>query len=451
MKRFALLLCLLALVLAVPAMADPVLTSATGYTAYLGENNYLYLKDPEHVTKVLQTPIADLNAMTDTALYCTTTDGRVFEVQLDGTSSKLSSQEAVDALAADPGENPLAALSTTIVAAASTPDAVYYVADNGLGGYTLMTIPLPVAEGTSPTGTVVASQVNKPISMSVTADAVTLVDEEGLVDVYHRLTLEHLQVSKPDAGATHAFYFDGKLVLLSLDENGLYTVLQVEEVSLAAPTLEPVATTAAPTANPTATATAAPTATPAATSKANTSTTEDDGRLSKGDGGSAVRKMQRRLLELGYPVGTVDGSFGDNTLLAVNLFQCAIGYRNRTYASASMLNRLYASSAPVYDPYAPLALGDTGADVRLMQQALIDLGYSVGEKGADGIYGQDTQAAVAQFQTIANLYGAQLEVTGDADAATLLLLLDEENPIPNATPVPTPTPTPNIGTPTDLA
>lgn len=453
MKRFCLmLLCLLALTLALPALADPVLTSATGYTAYLGENNYLYLKDPENVTKVLQTPIADLNAITDTALYCTTADGRLFEVQLDGSSSKVATQETLDALTADPAENPLAALSSTIVAAASTPDAIYYVTENGMGGYALMTIALPATEGTAPTGTVVLSQVNKPVSMSVTPDTITLVNEEGLVDVYDRLTLEHVQVSKPNAGVTNAFAFDNKLVLLSCNETNQLTVLEVQELTVG-PTLAPAVTaTAEPTATPTTapTATVKPTTKP--TAKPTTSSNNDDGRISKGDTGSDVRKMQRRLLELGYPVGKVDGDFGDNTLLAVNLFQCAIDYRNRTYASEPMLNKLYAKNAPVYDPYAPLKEGDKGADVRLMQEALVKLGYDVGKKGADGAYGEDTKAAVTQFQTIANLYGAKLEVTGEADADTLKLLLDEENPIPNATPTPGPTATPEAdpSTPTDL-
>lgn len=466
MKRTILMLvCLLALMLALPALADSVLTSTTGYTAYLGENNYLYLKDPENITKVLQTPIANLNAITDTALYCTTADGRLFEVQLDGSSSKVATQETLTALQSDPAANPLLALSTTIFASAAGPDAIYYVTENGMGGYALLTISLPVAEGTAPTGTVVLTQVAKPISMSVTPDAVTLVGENGTVDVYDRLTLFHVQENQPDKGITDAFCYDNKLVLLSANEDGQLTVLDVKEVTVT-PTLVPVTTTA-----PAATATAKPTATvkPTATPKPTAKPTEDDGRISKGDSGSAVRKMQRRLLELGYPVGKVDGVFGDDTLLAVNLFQCAIDYRNRTYASKPMQNKLYAKNAPVYDPYAPLKEGDRGADVRLMQEALIELGYDVGKKGADGAFGEDTKAAVTQFQTIANLFGAKLEVTGEADEETLKLLFNEEHPLPNATPTPVPpteaptetpteaptevptvTPEPVPGTPTDL-
>jgi putative peptidoglycan binding protein len=47
-------------------------------------------------------------------------------------------------------------------------------------------------------------------------------------------------------------------------------------------------------------------------------------------------------------------------------------------------------------PTAPLKLGDTGAQVRVLQRALRKLGYSTGK--IDGGYGPATQAAVARFQ-----------------------------------------------------
>lgn len=57
-----------------------------------------------------------------------------------------------------------------------------------------------------------------------------------------------------------------------------------------------------------------------------------------------------------------------------------------------------------------LRKGDSGAEVKTMQQKLIKLGYDLGEYGADGVYGQDSVDAVKAFQrhediTVDGLYG----------------------------------------------
>ena len=127
--------------------------------------------------------------------------------------------------------------------------------------------------------------------------------------------------------------------------------------------------------------------------------------------------MQKRLLALGYPVGSADGVFGKNTLIALNLFQGAVDYIERDYATESLLNRLYRYDAPAYDPIAPLKKGDTGMAVKLMQQALQDQGY--GPAKVDGIYGNDTREAVRAFQK-----AKELNITGKADSETLALLYD---------------------------
>lgn len=46
-----------------------------------------------------------------------------------------------------------------------------------------------------------------------------------------------------------------------------------------------------------------------------------------------------------------------------------------------------------------LGRGDEGEDVRLLQQYLLQLNYSVGEYGADGDFGRDTEDAVKAFQS----------------------------------------------------
>ena len=53
--------------------------------------------------------------------------------------------------------------------------------------------------------------------------------------------------------------------------------------------------------------------------------------------------------------------------------------------------------------YQTLQTGSSGEDVKRLQQALIQGGYSVGATGADGIYGKNTAAAVRSYQRDKNL------------------------------------------------
>ena len=50
-----------------------------------------------------------------------------------------------------------------------------------------------------------------------------------------------------------------------------------------------------------------------------------------------------------------------------------------------------------------LSNGDNGADVKIMQEMLIKIGYSCGEAGADGDFGSDTEKALCNFQDANNL------------------------------------------------
>jgi len=64
-----------------------------------------------------------------------------------------------------------------------------------------------------------------------------------------------------------------------------------------------------------------------------------------------------------------------------------------------------------------LRSGNHGDDVKAVQNALIQLGYSVGPVGADGIFGPDTAGAVARFQKARGR-----PPSGEVDRQTLLLL-----------------------------
>ncbi len=162
-----------------------------------------------------------------------------------------------------------------------------------------------------------------------------------------------------------------------------------------------------------------------------------------------MRKLQNRLSKLGYPVGKVDGVWGDDTQFAVNLFQSAIGYTEHRYASAAMQEKLYSKKAPVYDPYMPLKEGKRGTPVKLMQQRLFDLGYFTSndvEKEVDGVYGKRTTEAIKLFQTVCGY--EEKKITGVADADTLMLLFDEKAPVNPGNVPPTPTSPVVIVTPT---
>jgi peptidoglycan hydrolase-like protein with peptidoglycan-binding domain len=89
--------------------------------------------------------------------------------------------------------------------------------------------------------------------------------------------------------------------------------------STTAPTTTEQAATTAPTTAPPTTAPEAPTTTAAQF--------DDQGRqvLRPQSTGAEVERLQRRLVELGYSIGRVDGDFGDVTLAAVLSFQRSQG------------------------------------------------------------------------------------------------------------------------------
>lgn len=87
-------------------------------------------------------------------------------------------------------------------------------------------------------------------------------------------------------------------------------------VSTAAP-----ATTTAPSAPVVTLAGTAATATPTPVPKPDITPNPNYRNLSKGDRGDRVKKLQERLIELGYLAGTADGSYGNQTRRAVMRFQ----------------------------------------------------------------------------------------------------------------------------------
>ena len=106
-------------------------------------------------------------------------------------------------------------------------------------------------------------------------------------------------------------------------------------VVAATPTLSPT-----PTIKPTSTPRPTPDITPSAEYKT----------LSIGSKGEAVKKLQRRLAELGYLTGTVDGAFGNQTKRAVERFQYYNGLSVDGVAGQRTQTILYESTEVVFAP-----------------------------------------------------------------------------------------------------
>ena len=159
--------------------------------------------------------------------------------------------------------------------------------------------------------------------------------------------------------------------------------------------------------------------------------------LRYGDTGDAVKRLQQRLKDLGYFSGDIGGNYLTKTQTAVSLFESAIGWNPDGVATVVLQQYIFSAQAPAYDEslgYVSLEKGDSGDQVRELQQRLIDLGYLTGK--ADGDFGAKTQSAVAAFQA-----SIGLSATGVADTDTQEYLFSANAPTAQPTTQPTIQPT----------
>ncbi len=453
MKKLISLLILLLLPL-LPALAEPMVLS-DGYTAWLGESGYMYLQDPLGVSKVLRYPMADILSIADGNVYALAQDGRLFAIRLDGTQTLVAAESPTEAEIAALTQAPVFDLTegilsvlrpngtklivaSSVTVAAANEELLYFITQTDAGVTSLKSIPLSGVTNTTysaPIATLIGAGVTDAISMSATKDTLAIVGATGLVSYLPFDGMRYMHpVSSPDT--RRAVVIGTEVLRYTQNEQGWWLLQSDDQLPTLLP-VDPAETvtraptyTYAPTYTPVPTATPTPTRRPTATPKPTATPEPDDPypRLEYGDRGSDVRAMQRRLSTLGYPVGKVDGAWGKDTQLAVNLFQCAMGWKERTYMTSAMQEKLYSRSAPQYDPYAPLREGDEGTDVKLMQKALFDLGYlgTDEEEEVDSKYGPITTQAIMAFQAAAGY--RVLEPTGYADADTLFLLFSEDAP-----------------------
>ena len=162
--------------------------------------------------------------------------------------------------------------------------------------------------------------------------------------------------------------------------------------------------------------------------------------LKQGTSGLDVRKLQGRLAELGYYSGGVDGIYGDTTVDAVKAFQRNNGLSGDGQAGSQTQSKLYSATAkyasnPVTtanpEQTRSLSLGMSGNDVYALQQRLIELRYLTGV--ADGFFGEETRAALIEFQKNNNL-----TADGNAGTSTLKKLAGSCKAATRVTPSPAP-------------
>lgn len=129
--------------------------------------------------------------------------------------------------------------------------------------------------------------------------------------------------------------------------------------------------------------------------------------IRKGDKGETVRAVQSELKKHGFNIA-LDGIFGGGTEAAVKAFQKAQGLAadgivgQATFAAlakAAPIKKAIVAAKPKFAlPSGILRKGDRGNDVKLLQTALKAAKFD--PKGADGIFGADTEDAVRRFQSV---------------------------------------------------
>ncbi len=444
MKRavFTLIL-LLAGVICIAANALPAVTDGET-TGWIAEGGSLYLQGVDGITRQIPVYLDDLLGITEEGLICLTRDQRTITVKKDGSSFGNTQDTNFLRNQGLNLENSVLTLDGKEIsknAAAAVTDGIflYYVEADG-AFWVLHTASL-TDNGETPgpdsreahAMALSGSIVPEPLSLIISRDALTLTGMDRGVTVMSLLTGETAAYPSESGLTFAACWMNGVLYRYTQSDENRWTMESSrkgsgEESSMVpvpsadltpTPTRTPAATptstpaaTVAPT--PTPTPTRAPTATP-------TSLIDEDGTIHRGATGDEVRKIQKRLQELGYPTGKVDGKYGDKTQLAINLFCDAIHVREHNYIPPKVQKKLFAKDAPSYDPYLPLEKGDQGVSVLYMQRRLKELGYDPGK--LDGIYGGNTVAAVASFQSDYHLKLPAGEKPGEKASHELLEIL----------------------------
>ena len=140
--------------------------------------------------------------------------------------------------------------------------------------------------------------------------------------------------------------------------------------------------------------------------------------LEDGSSGDQVKTLQKRLKDLGYYDGSVDGNYGDGTKSAVIAFQQRNNLKADGKAGPATQRVLYGSKSNI--TYGSMRQGEESSAVKNLQYTLYELDYYDG--AIDGKYGQTTADAVRAFQIQNNI----TPVDGVAGSKTLSVLYSSD-------------------------
>ncbi len=157
------------------------------------------------------------------------------------------------------------------------------------------------------------------------------------------------------------------------------------------------------------------------TAHSNSKPSSSSSDITIGMRGSAVTDLQSKLKSKGHYNYKVDGIFGKITQKAVQNFQKSAGLSQTGVADSKTLAALSKNETGKQEAaVSGLTIGSRGSSVSSLQQLLKDRGYY--NDSIDGIFGNNTQKAVKEFQSIVGL-----SVTGVADDKTIDSLKSRSN------------------------
>ena len=124
------------------------------------------------------------------------------------------------------------------------------------------------------------------------------------------------------------------------------------------------------------------------------------GCVGTGDTGAGVRRVQKRLNELGYFIYDITGTFGYNTLGAVIRFQENNDLKETGVVDEETYRILFSDEAVPAGDYI-MFMGTSGDDVFALQIRLKALGFLYDDP--NGVFSLDTQTAVMLYSAAAGL------------------------------------------------